>query len=166
MDEELDAVNSFEKSKNRRKKKIKDLDEKISDCLDQRKTKMVIEFNDKESACIKSFAIKKREQIKVTTRFMSGKLLMFAKLSLKSFIYEVTETFCFSKENVKKIYDKYKIERVEIFHILTDTDSTALKFMFISDTNREIPEDKFRDIIFEVIIESKIYKRFGSSHEF
>ena len=166
MDEELDAVNSFEKSKNRRKKKIKDLDEKISDCLDQRKTKMVIEFNDKESACIKSFAIKKREQIKVTTRFMSGKLLMFAKLSLKSFIYEVTETFCFSKENFKKIYDKYKIERVEIFHILTDTDSTALKFMFISDTNREIPEDKFRDIIFEVIIESKIYKRFGSSHEF
>ena len=66
---------------------------------------------------------------------MSGKLLVFAKLSLKSFIYEVTETFCFSKENVKKINDKYKIERVETFHILTDTDSTALKFMFISDTN-------------------------------
>ena len=97
---------------------------------------------------------------------MSGKLLMFAKLSLKSFIYEITETFCFLKENIKKIYDKYKIERVEIFHILTDTDSTAQKFMFISDSNSEIPEDKFRDIIFEVIIESEIYKRFDSSHDF
>ena len=97
---------------------------------------------------------------------MSGKLLMFAKLSLKNFIYEITETFCFPKENVKKIYDKYKIEKVEIFHILTDTDSTALKFMFISDPNSEIPEDKFSDIIFEVIVESEIYKRFDSSHEF
>ena len=123
------------RNKNRSKRKLKDLDEKISDCLDSRKTRMVIEFNDRESASIKSFAIKKKKQIKVTTRFTSGKLLVFAKLSLKSFIYEVTETFCFSKENVKKINDKNKIERVEIFHILTDTDSTALKFIFISDTN-------------------------------
>ena len=33
------------------------------------------------------------KKIKVTTRFMSGKLLMFAKLSLKSFIYDLSETF-------------------------------------------------------------------------
>ena len=52
MDEELDAVNSFEKSKNRRKRKLKDLDERISECLDPRKTKMVIEFKDTESASI------------------------------------------------------------------------------------------------------------------
>ena len=38
---------------------------------------MVIEFNDKESASIKSFAVKKRSQVKITTCFMSGKLLMF-----------------------------------------------------------------------------------------
>ena len=132
----------------------------------QKKTKMAIEFNDRESASIKSFAVKKRWQIKVTTRFISGKLLMFAKLSLKSFIYEITETFGFSKENVKKKNDKYRIEKVEIFHVLTDTDRTVLKFIFISDPNSEIPEDKFRDIIFEVIIESEIYKRFDSSHEF
>ena len=91
---------------------------------------------------------------------------MFAKLSLKSFTYEITETFGFSKENVKKIFDKYRIEKVEIFHVLTDTDRTVLKFIFISDPNSEIPEDKFRDIIFEVITESEIYKRFDSSHEF
>ena len=39
MDEELDAVNSFEKSKNRRKRKFEDFDEKISDCLDPKKKK-------------------------------------------------------------------------------------------------------------------------------
>ena len=48
MDEEPDAVNSFAKSKNRRKRRFKDLDEKISDCLNPTKTKMVIEFNDRE----------------------------------------------------------------------------------------------------------------------
>ena len=58
------------------------------------------------------------------------------------------------------------IEKVEIFHILTDTDITALKFIFISDPNSDLPEDKFRDIIFEVIVILKIYKRFDTSHEF
>ena len=57
---------------------------------------MIVEFNDHESASIKSFAVKKRNLIKVTSRFMSGKLLMFAKLSLKSFIYELSKTMYFS----------------------------------------------------------------------
>ena len=97
---------------------------------------------------------------------MSGKLLMFAKLSLKSFIYHITKTFCFPDENVRGILKKYGIGRVEIFHVLTDTDSTSLKFIFISDPNSEIPESKSRDIIFEIITSSQIYKRFDSSHKF
>lgn len=91
---------------------------------------------------------------------------MFAKLSLISFIYEILETFSFPDENVKTIFKKYGIERVEIFHVLTDTDSTSLKFIFISDPGCETPEDKYRDIIFEIITSSEIYKRFDSSPEF
>ena len=53
MEEELDNVDSFEK------KKI--------DCIDPRKTKMIVGFNSRESASIKSFAVKKRDKIKVTT---------------------------------------------------------------------------------------------------
>ena len=34
---------------------------------------------------------------------MSGKLLIFAKLSLKGFIYDMIKTFCFPDENVKEI---------------------------------------------------------------
>ena len=64
------------------------------------------------------------------------------------------------------MYKKYLIEKVDIFHILTNTDSTALKFIFISDPNSDLLEEKFRDIIFEVIVTSKIYKRFDTSHEF
>ena len=49
---------------------------------------------------------------------------MFSKLSLMSFIYVVAEAFSFPNEKVKKIYDKYLIEKVYIYHMLTDTDST------------------------------------------
>ena len=127
---------------------------------------MVVEFNNREFVSIKFFAAKKRNEIKVTTRFMSGKLLMFAKLSLRSFIYDFIETFCFPQKEIVNLYRKYLIEKVEIFHILTDTDSTALKFIFISDPNSDLPEDKFRDIIFEVIVILNIFQRFDTSHEF
>ena len=144
MDGELDAVDSDQKNKRIRKKKFQDTDDKITDCLDSKKTEMVVEFNDREFASIKSFAVKKRSEVKVTTRFMSGKLLMFVKLSLKSFIYEVTEIFCFPEENTQEIYKKYFIEKVEIFLVLTDTYSTAQKFIFISDPNSDITEDELK----------------------
>ena len=58
------------------------------------------------------------------------------------------------------------IEKVYVYHILTGTDSTALQFIFISDPNSNLPEEKYGDVIFEVIITTKIYKRFDSSHKF
>ena len=71
---------------------------------------MIVDFCAEESASVKSFAIKKYDQIKVTTRFLSGKMLMFAKLSLMSFIYEMLETFCFPdkkiQENFWQVFDR------------------------------------------------------------
>ena len=92
---------------------------------------MVVQFNDRESASIKSFAVKKRNEIKITTQFMSGKLLIFAKLFLKSFIYDLIETFCFTQKEFVELYKKYLTEQVEISHVLTNTDSTTIKFIFI-----------------------------------
>ena len=109
------------------------------------------------SAGIKSFAIRKRDKIKVTTRFMSN---------CSCFIYNVAETFSFPDQTVGEIYKKYMIEIIIINHVLTDTDSTALQFTFIADPNSDFPEDKFKDIIFEIIIATKVYKRFNTSHEF
>ena len=91
---------------------------------------------------------------------------MKIKPLLKSFIYDLVETLCFPDKKVKEIFKKYGIKRVKIFHVLTDTDSTSLKFMSISDPNSDTPEEKYCDIIFEVIIAPKIYKRFDTSHEF
>ena len=64
---------------------------------------------------------KEKKQVRSTTRFLSGKVLMFAQLSLMSFICDILETFCFPNNKLKKIYDKYQIENVYIYHILTDT---------------------------------------------
>lgn len=51
-------------------------------------------------------------------------MLMFGKLSLMSFIYDMLETFCFPGNEVQKIFQKYMIEKVYIYHVLTNTDST------------------------------------------
>ena len=127
---------------------------------------MVVEISDRESASIKYFAVKKRNKKKVATRFMPVKLLMLAKLSLTSFIYGLTENFCFPQKEIADLYKKYLIGKAEIFHVLTDSDSTALKFIFISGPNSDFPEKRFSDIIFEVIVILKIYKKFDTSHEF
>ena len=81
---------------------------------------------------------------------------MFAKLLLMSFIYEMLETFCFPDKKVQEIYDKYLIEKVHIYHVWTDTDSTCLKLLFISNPKSDICEQKYKDIIFEVVIASEI----------
>ena len=66
MEEELDAVDSYKKKKNNKikKRRFKDVDEIFFDCLDLRKTKMVVEFSNRESARSKSFAVKKMKQNK------------------------------------------------------------------------------------------------------
>ena len=104
MPEELDGVDSYKKNKKVKKRTFKEIDKKTTDCLDPRKAKMVVQFNDTESASIRSFTVRKRNEIKVTTQFMSGKLLMFAKLSPKSFFYELSETVCFPSKEIADLY--------------------------------------------------------------
>ena len=58
----------------------------------------------------------------------SGKLLRFAKLSLKSFVYSLVELLHLPEENpiVASIYEKYDIEQINFYQILTDTDRTSI----------------------------------------
>ena len=91
---------------------------------------------------------------------------MFAKLLLMSFIYKVLKTFCFPDENIRSIFKKYSVEKVEMYHVLTRHQQHSAKFLSISDPSSETPESKYWEIIFEVITSSKIYKRFDSSHKY
>ena len=110
--------------------------------------------------------IKGSSTIDVTSRFIKGKMLMFAKLSIKSFVYDMIDVFCFPDEEIKKIYDYYQIEKCFLYQNLTDTVSTSLLFTFICKFESSIPESKARDIIFECIKKSKILSRLDLSHDF
>ena len=61
------------------------------------------DFDRKNCNSIKSIALKTEPNVKVTSRFISRKILMFAKVSLKSFIYDMIDVFCFPNETVKEI---------------------------------------------------------------
>ena len=78
----------------------------------------------------------KNYNVMLTTRFLSGKMLMLAKLSLMSFIYEFVENFYFPDETVIEIYEKHLIEKVYVYHVLTDADST----IFVSCTDSGISD--------------------------
>ena len=90
---------------------------------------------------------------------------MFAKLSLKSFIYQLAEVFTFPDEIVRAIYDKYQIKRVLVYHILTNTNSTAIQFV-ISSVDSMFTKPLVRDIIFEVFSKTSLVDRFDKSEDF
>ena len=129
---------------------------------------MIIEFNNHKSSAVNLISVKNESVIKCTTRFMSGKLLMFAKLSLKSFIYSLVELLHFPEENptVAATYEKYKIDEINCYQILTDTDSTSIQFVVISDPSSTYREYDVRDILFEIFSKTEIRDRFDKSNEF
>ena len=56
---------------------------------------MIIDFDHSLVCSIKSLDVNKNNVVKPTRPFFIGKMLMFSKLSLMSFIYKVIETFYF-----------------------------------------------------------------------
>ena len=127
---------------------------------------MLVELNTPQGSAVKQIAVKPQTNVKCTTRFLAGKMLMFAKLSLKSFIYQLAELFMFPGEIVQAIYDKYQIERVYVYHVLTDTDNTAIQFVVISSVQSTFTEPQVRKIIFEVFSQTSIVDRFDKSDDF
>ena len=168
----MEAIEMFGRKKNKRKfqttSTVDTIENKIKNCEELRKNRMLIESNNYKSSSVKSISVKSETNIKCTTRFMSGKLLMLAKLSLKSFIYSLVELLYFSQENqiIAEIYEKYKIERIFCYHVLTDTDSTSIQFFIVSDIDSTYPKCKVRDILFEIFSKTEIRERFDKSHAF
>ena len=53
-----------------------------------------------------------------------------------------------------------------MYQNLTDADSTSVFFVFICDLNCYISEDKARDLLFEVMLKTKVFDRLDLSAEF
>ena len=88
---------------------------------------------------------------------------MFSKLSIKAFVYDIIDVFMFPDEKIKQIYEKYGIEKCFLEQNLTDTDSTSIFFIFICSLTSVVPENESRKIIFEVMVNSKIFERLDRS---
>ena len=164
----LEVANSFEnkQKKNKRKLTLNDYDDRKNEAFRNQKIKSFIDFDEKYSSSIKSIAIEKSTKVNLTTRFLNGKMLMFSKVSIKSFAYDLIDVFMFPNQDVQKIYQKYKINKCYLYQNLTDTDSTSLFFIFICDLNCCIKESDSRNIIFEVMITSKVFDRLDLSADF
>ena len=76
------------KRKHHKSNKLKEIWKKAFDVKTDPKTKSMTKFDD---CSIKRHAVKKNNEVKPTTRFFSGKMLMFPNISLKSFIYNLIE---------------------------------------------------------------------------
>ena len=126
--------------------------------------KSLIDFDEEYSCSIKS--VEKISKISLTTRFLNGKMLMFSNVSIKSFVYDLIDIFMFPNLEIQKIYKKYKANRCYLDQNLTDADSTSMLFVFICDLDSDIREDRTKNIIFEVMIASKIFDRLDLSAEF
>ena len=95
----------------------------------------MIDFDRKNCNSIKSIGLKTEPNVKVTTRFISRKMLMFAKVSLKSFIYDMIDVFCLPNEMVKEIYSHFNISKCHLYLSLTNANSCSLFFIFICEKN-------------------------------
>ena len=126
----------------------------------------MIDFNRKECNSIKSVALKTNRTISATLRFINGKMLMFAKISLKYFVYNIIDVFCSPTEEIKMIYDKHDIIKCFMYLNLTDTDSFSCFFNFIYKKECNIKERESRNLIFEILKQSKIAERLDVSDPF
>ena len=164
---ENEALESFKlrEKKHHQKTGLTSYVDRLDAANKNEKVKTIIDFPDQDTASIKALSIKTNDKVKITTRFIKGKMLMFSKMSLKSFVYDITDIFCFPDEEVKEIYKRYKIIKTFVYLILTDTDSCSLQFTFITELKSSISEDEARKLIFEILLLKK-GKRLDTSDEF
>ena len=71
----------------------------------------------------------------------------------------------FPNSEIQKLYKKYKVN-CYLDQNLTNTKRTSMFFVFICDLDSNIRENQARNIIFEVMIASKIFDKLILSAEF
>ena len=119
----------------------------------------MIDFDKNECNSIESIVVKGNTTVDVTSRFIKEKMLMFAKVLLKSFVYDLIDVFCFPNDQVRRIYDQYSIIKYHLNLNLSDTDSCSVFFTFICKKECNIKKSESRKLIFEILKQSKIPKK-------
>ena len=158
---------SIKKQKSKKKKRtLIDYLERKEVAYKNNKIKSIIDFDDSQARSIKSLAIEVKKNVTVTTRFMKGKMLMFAKTSLQEFVYGMIYVFMYPDEVVQTVYANCQVKTCKLYQNLTDTDSTSLTFIFIFGHDCKISEKDSGKVIFDVLVVSKIINRLDLSDDF
>ena len=89
-------------------------------------------------------------------------MLMFSKVSIKSFVYDLIDIFMFPTDKINENYQKYRVNHCYLDQNWTDTDSTSI----LCDLKCNVREDEVRNIIFEVMLKGKVFDRLDISAEY
>ena len=89
-----------------------DFVDRKSEAFTNQKVKSLINFDKKYSCSIRSVAIEKSSKINSTTRFLNGKMLMFSKVSIKSFVYDLIDVLWFLIKKSKKFTKDIRLKNV------------------------------------------------------
>ena len=129
----MESVNMIRQAEAKNRKKIltKLFNEHYIDANNNAKVKSMLHFHYGDWNSVKSIAVKKQSNMNVTTRFVSSKLLMYAKVSIANFIYDVVDVFCFPNRDVSKMYSPNKILKCFLYLLHTDTGNCSLQFLFV-----------------------------------
>ena len=103
---------SRKEKKSKKRKLTKDVEAKLDDAFKRKKIKTIIDFDQNKCNSIKLIVVKGDTMIDVTSGFIKGKMLMFSKVSLKSFVYDLIDASCFPTKKVEMIYDQYYIIKI------------------------------------------------------
>ena len=124
----MEAAEKYEK-KSDKKRTLYYYVERHEETYRNNKINSLIDFDEEYSSSIKSLTVKKDTKINLITRFLNGKMLMFSKTSIQSFLYDLIDVFMFPTDDVKK-YCKNKIQKCFLYQNLTDSNSTTL-FLYL-----------------------------------
>ena len=92
--------------------------------------------------------------------------MIFAKISLKSFVYDMIDVFCFPTEEIKMVCDKHDVIKCHLYLNLANTNSCSLFLNFICKKECNVKENDSRNLIFEVPKQSEIAERLDVSDPF
>ena len=110
----LEAADNFDKKnkKNKRRLNLIDYAKRKDEAFTDQKIKGLIDFDEEYCSSIRSLAVKKSVKVNLTTRYLNGKMLMFSKISLKSFVYDLIDIFMFPNNVTKRYISNIKSRNV------------------------------------------------------
>ena len=111
----------LQKKKNLKRAKLVDFVDRKNEAFTNQKVKSLIDFDEEYSSSIRSIAIEKSSKINLTTRFLNGKMLMFSKVSIKNFVYDLIDVFMFPDQEIRESYQKYQVDKCYLYQNITGT---------------------------------------------